>query len=97
MVRPKAQFKGDGAWVKPPDFSPELRQALREFRPLELEKEEFFDHILAEASWAIGALQHCEGDVLKGEMDLTRFCGHFSVTQRGIQDVEIKTEIHARV
>jgi len=30
-------------------------------------------------------------------VDLTRFCGHFSVTQRGIQDVEIKTEIYAGI
>jgi hypothetical protein len=30
-------------------------------------------------------------------LDLTRFCGHFTVTQRGIQDVEIKAEIYARV
>jgi hypothetical protein len=36
-----------------------------------------------------------EMDLREIPVDLTRFCGHFSVTQRGIQDVEIKTEIYA--
>ena len=90
MTRPKARLKGDGAWTKPRDFSPQLKQILSELCPPGFKAEEFTNHILAEARPGIDAQQHQKHDLVKGDMraEISKVLTALRRTIRTITDVE---------